>query len=120
MLIALLSLFLLELKFNIAIRPRSLLVCFCLIALHHASLAEQLGGEGESPYTLSYRPTAVSSQLTLESPHSDTFRSLLCCTALQGNAAFKAGDYQLAIRHYSSAIANDIDPGDPVSWLISG
>ncbi|ORY81850.1 hypothetical protein BCR35DRAFT_304029 [Leucosporidium creatinivorum] len=32
----------------------------------------------------------------------------------KGNAAFKAGDYQLAIRHYSNAIANDIDPGDPL------
>lgn len=37
----------------------------------------------------------------------------------QGNEAFKAGDYQLAIKHYSAAIHNDIDPGDPVGLFVS-
>lgn len=32
----------------------------------------------------------------------------------QGNNAFKRGQYQVAVQHYSAAIANDIDPGDPL------
>ena len=34
----------------------------------------------------------------------------------KGNAAFKAGDFKNAILHYSTAIANSIDPGDPLFY----
>ena len=34
----------------------------------------------------------------------------------KGNAAFKAQDFRAAILHYSTAIANSIDPADPLFY----
>jgi Flp pilus assembly protein TadD len=47
-------------------------------------------------------------------PHS-LLLLLLLTTRLQGNAAFKAGDYAAAIGHYTAAAL--ADPSDPTFFL---